>query len=550
MVPFGREFDLDDVLPSGSTGQPSAVWPFFYPLLLTSFCGARPQRREMLTEEGALEEVKFCDVIDELPGMKLDDEILFRPYSSATCAWQTPPADTPSPPAEVTENHTANPLPVEHANVGLVEKHVEQAAEALGRKRASRLERNRQSAQNLRERRRLYTQRVEAELEASKAHVVQLGSQVSALTAENGVLRQENEFLRGVLQGRSNAESPVSSTPPSRPPGKRARRAGAMALSVAAVLGLAACHQSVPQFDGGSAHRAMLEHDDSAPLALPDYRDYNTEAFGTAGIPATTATGRTPVPTLSQALLPYVHVRDDDEVSEATVDWAALCQLGALQLGSHRHILLPFSDLQDLGWLGRPSAVSTIGQDWHQQVATPPAVPMRGRELFGTAHGSTGLHALQDELIIQGTVSRSGQAAQISSTENDGDMEEPSAEHPSGESRASSSSSSSEHIHRVLHMLSSMSQDDKKVMLHLLTSDAEQDEPVAENSSNSGSTSMLDGHEHSQWTVASPSLSSLSILLPAMPHSQEGDREGEGAGAAEVVELSCGLARTWRISAD
>eukprot|EP01043_Picozoa_sp_COSAG02_P008278 COSAG02_NODE_262_length_26647_cov_21.607240_5_plen_508_part_00 len=507
----------------------------------------------MLVEEAGLEEVKFCDVIDELPGMKLDDEILFRPYSSASCAWQTPPADTPSPPAEVTENHAAKPSSVEHATsaeVGLAEKHVEQAAEAMARKRASRLERNRQSAQNLRERRRLYTQRVEAELEASKAHVVQLGSQVSALTAENGVLRQENEFLRGVLQGRSNPESPVSSTPPSRPPGKRARRAGAMTLSVAAVLGLAACHQSVPQFGGVSdgaestAHRAMLEHDESTLLALPDDRDYDTEDFGTAAA----AAGQ--VPTLSQALLPYVHVRDDGEVSEATMDWPALCQLGALQLGSHRHILLPFSDLQDLGWLARTSAVSTMGHDWHQQVATPPPVPIRGRELFGAAHASAAVHALQDELIIQGGVSRSGQAAHISSTENDGDLEKPNAEHPTGESRTSSSSSSSEHIHRVLHMLSSMSQDDKKVMLHLLTSDAEHDEPLAENSSNSGSTSMLDGHEHSQWTVASRSLSSLSILLPAMPHSQEGKREGEGAGAAEVVELSCGLARTWRISAD
>jgi hypothetical protein len=59
-----------------------------------------------------------------------------------------------------------------------------------------------------------------------------------------------------------------------------------------------------------------------------------------------------------------------------------------------------------------------------------------------------------------------------------------------------------------------------------------------------------DGHEYSQWTVASPRLSSLSILLPAMPHLKEDEREVEGTGAAEVVELSCGLARTWRISAD
>ena len=93
-------------------------------------------------------------------------------------------------------------------------------------------------------------------------------------------------------------------------------------------------------------------------------------------------------------------------------------------------------------------------------------------------------------------------------------------------------------------MLSSMSQDDRKVMLHLLTSDAEQDATHAEKSS-SGSTG---DHEYSQWTVASPRLSSLSILLPAMPDLEED--EGEGTGAAEVVELSCGLARTWRISAD
>lgn len=480
--------------------------------------------------------MKFCDVIDELPGMKLDEEMLFRPYSTVTCSWQTPPADTPSPPAEPAEAE-------------LVEKHVEKAAEALGRKRASRLERNRQSAQNLRERKRLYTQRVEAQLEASKAQVVQLGSQVSALAAENGVLRQENEFLRGVLQGRSSAEAPTASTPPPRSPGKRARRAGAMALSVAAVLGLAACHQSVPRTGGieSAVRRAMLEHDDSATLALPDYRDYDTEAFGTDGTAAATAAGQ--VPTLSQALLPYVHVRDDGEEAEATMDWSALCQLGALQIGSHRHILLPFSDLQELGWLARPAAVSSVSHEWQQQVVTPPAVPMRARDEFSTAHVSTALHALQDELIIQGGATRSGQVAQISSAENDGDPEEPMTEGASGDSRTSSSSSSSEHIHRVLHMLSSMSQDDRKVMLHLLTSDAEQDTTHAEKSS-SGSTGVPDGHEYSQWTVASPRLSSLSILLPAMPHLKEDEREVEGTGAAEVVELSCGLARTWRISAD
>lgn len=495
----------------------------------------------MLAEEGALEEVKFCDVIDELPGMKLDEEMLFRPYSGATCSWQTPPADMPSPP------------PAEPAKVELAQKHVEQAAEELGRKRASRLERNRQSAQNLRERKRLYTQRVEAELEASKAQVVQLGSQVSALTAENGVLRRENEFLRGVLQARSGAESPVASTPPSRPPGKRARRAGAMALSVAAVLGLTACHHSEPTgaFGGteGTAHRAMLEHDDSATLALPYYRDYNTEVFDTGGTAAATATGQVlPVPTLSQALLPYVHTRDDGEDAEAMMDWPALCQLGALQLGSHRHILLPFSDLQELGWLARPAAVSTVGHDW--QVPTRPAVPMRARDDFSAAHASTALHSLQDELIIQGGTIRSGQASQIlSASENHGDLQEPTAQAPSGEPRTSSSSSSSEHIQRVLHMLSSMSQDDRKVMLHLLTSDAELDATDAETSS-SDSADTPDGHQHSQWTVASTRLPSLSILLPAMPHLEEPGHDGEGAGPPEVVELSCGLARTWRISAE
>ena len=477
-------------------------------------------------------EVRICDVVDELPGMRLDEEeMLFRPYSAA-CSW-TPPADMPSPPGG------------EPADTVRAEKHVEREAEALSRKRASRLERNRQSAQNLRERKRLYTERVEAELAVSKAQVVQLRSQVSALTAENGVLYQENVFLRGILQARSHPTSlATSSTPPSWPAGKRARRAGAMALSVAAVLGLVACQQSAPQIGAygvaeTTARRSMLERDEPAILALPDYGEQDTEAFSGANA---TATGGevTPVPSLSQALLPYVH--DNGESAGTTLDWPALCQLGALQLGSDRYILLPFSELQELGWVGAttPSSVSVGRPDWRQQVASPPVVPIRPRDDFSSVHasGAVVVHAMQKGLIIQDATSRSTE-------EDDGNPAKPTLEHASGELRTSSSSKSTEHIHRVLHMLSSMTKDDRKVMLHLLTSDADEDEQ-----SSSGFASEPHGRAHSEWTAASPGLSSLSILLPAMPHLGDGEFEEDGEGAAEVVELSCGLARTWRISAD
>ena len=491
--------------------------------------GAGPAHGKMYGE-GDMEAVRICDVVDELPGMRLDEEeMLFHTYSPA-CSW-TPPADMPSPPADTAR----------------AEKHVEREAEALSRKRASRLERNRQSAQNLRERKRLYTERVEAELEASKAQVVQLRSQVSALTAENGVLRQENGFLRGVLRDRSNSAPLATSTPPpSWPASKRARRAGAMALSVAAVLGLVACQQSAPQIGGAygaaetTTHRSMLERDDPATLALPDYGKQDTTATATGG-------EVTPVPSLSQALLPYVH--DNGESAGATLDWPALCQLGALQLGSDRYILLPFSELQELGRVGATRPSISVGRpDWQQQVASPPVVPIHPRDDFSSVHasGAVVVHAMQKGLVTQDAMSRSGKAAQASSTlENDGYPAKPTLEHAPGESHTSSSSKSTEHIHRVLHMLSSMTKDDRKVMLHLLTSDADEDEQ-----SSSGFASEPHRRAHSQWTAAPPRLSSLSVLLPAMPHFEDGELEEDGEGAAEVVELSCGLARTWRIAAD
>lgn len=499
----------------------------------------------MLCERG-LEEVKLCDVIDELPGMRVDEEeMLFRPYSGA-CSW-TPPTHTPSPPG----------LLIEQVDAERAEKHVEQAADALGSKRALRLERNRQSAQNLRERKRLYTQRIETELEASKAQVVQLVSQVSALTAENSVLRQENDFLRGVLKGRPTAELPTTvSRPPSCPTSKRARRGGTMALTVAAVLGLAACHQSMPQIgqvhgaSDGATHRTLLEHDAPATLALPDFREHYTQAFSnTAPTPVAATTGDqvTPSPSLSQALLPYVHVRKGDSRNKAALDWRALCQLGVLQLGSDRYIMLPFSELQELGWIATgPSSINTGGRVWQPRtvntvaddVASPPSILVGSREDFGT-HASIGVVGVVEDGLV-GMTSTASSAA-----ENTDNQANPKLEQTASDSRASSSSASSDHIHRVLNMLSAMTQDDRKVMLHLLTSDAEQDSEK----SNSGSTSA-DDHEYSEWTATSPRLSSLSILLPALPQSGSTEDASDSRTAAEVVELSCGLARTWKISAD
>jgi hypothetical protein len=465
--------------------------------------------------------------IDELPCMGAEDELLFRPSGSAE--WATPPAREPSPP----------PSSVRPSEAGeAAKRHVGEAVDALDKKRAERLQRNRQSAHNLRERKRLYTERVEAELAVSKAQATQLAARVSALTAENGVLRTENSFLRGVFRDRTATPTAPAdaATPPLRSTHKRARGAGAtMALSLVAVLGLVGYHgepTAAPggRAAGGSMRRAMAETLDGPglSLALPDTA---------GGDGAQAGRDHAAVPSLPQALLPYVRLHD--EGTEVTLDWAALCQLGALQLGSDRYIILPPSQLRELGWAATPLGASP---------GTGPSHPLSPSGEHGWRHwlpvldvGGSSRTARESATIL---LEEEGEDVSLGGGVIDETIVRPKV--MVMDNASSSPSSSSDHIHRVLHMLSSMSQDDKKVMLDLLTSDAEHDrsKPDEGNSSDSGVP-----HSHSQWTTATPTaVSTLSILLPGKGGG-EGEDGGHASGdrAAEVIELSCGLARTWKV---
>jgi regulator of replication initiation timing len=231
------------------------------------------------------------DMLDTLPDMETDlmlvDDDLAAVAAKKSKPW-TPPISAPSSPEQPTADAAdaaASKPPPPPPQVGLAAY----SADELNKKRETRLARNRQSAQELRKRKRQYTEQIAQQCENLKSQSSQLHARVSALTAENNLLRQENDFYRGMLQRRSTATAPSTAasvhTPPSGPAksGKAARGVGVLA-SLLAMIGMTAITQGpVPSSLGATgevagglapltARRAMQgeEEDLDERLALPD----------------------------------------------------------------------------------------------------------------------------------------------------------------------------------------------------------------------------------------------------------------------------------------
>ena len=465
-----------------------------------------------------------------------EDE-LFLAQASSWADSSTPPADAPTSPGTFVAEQTGTdprhpaqsqkrPRPRPHAEERPQQQQQHYSVETLDDKRKQRLERNRQSAQDLRKRKREYTSRVEAECDKFRAQAVSAQARVSALSAENAVLREENAFYRGIVQGR--AATPATPTAggsaapgfdlgsgsggATPPRSQRKMGAGALALSFVAVLGLSgygggggAASEGV----GAAARRAMAsDGDDSLALALPGATASHQAAWFQPTAGHAGAVGSSGV-SLTQALLPYLHAHGESGAGEQALDWVALAQLGKLQLGADVFIFFPV-DLHGLGWF--EATASSAGGGDRRWLDVPRST------------ASIAAPTVASILIEEGAEQRAWPILVVEEPAAAADDSAPKVV----STAASGSGRQGRHVDRVLHMLSSMTQVDKKLMLHLLTTDAE-----AEGDENSDGTP-------GQWSAASPALSSLSILLPA----------GTGEGA-EVVEVSCGLvARRWRVGAE
>jgi hypothetical protein len=224
------------------------------------------------------------ELLDTLPPMEADSMVLDQDFAIIRESKRqkpcTPPFNTPSSPEQASGKSSSGGLAT-------------YCAVDLQQKRAARLARNRQSAQELRNRKRQYAERVGQENETLKLQSSQLQARVSSLTAENNLLREENNFYRGMLAGRSATPvTPSVQTPDASQrtvqlstagKGKSARGVGILA-SLLAVIGMTANQDQVPStmdspslFAGDtvppSYRRALDETDEAGPderLALPD----------------------------------------------------------------------------------------------------------------------------------------------------------------------------------------------------------------------------------------------------------------------------------------
>lgn len=291
------------------------------------------------------------ELLDTLPALDSSSMLLDQePTSGVDLNSQkpcTPPVNAPSSPESVTGSHP------QHADLAAYN------ADELQRKRAARLARNRRSAQELRNRKRQYAQRVEQENEALKSNTSQLQARVSSLTAENKLLRQENDFYRGMLASRTTAKN-VSTAPTSSTPKKAtqvpvsskrstsARGVGVLA-SLLAMIGMTLNQEQVPSKMAASgmvlgdalpvssrrALDAVDETDQDETLALPDkdlLRRRQTDAATAvasdvglvvrdAAVPLTPATDATEAP--SVATLQLGTRRFILDAADSAVRWVA-----------------------------------------------------------------------------------------------------------------------------------------------------------------------------------------------------------------------------------
>lgn len=183
------------------------------------------------------------ELLDTLPAMETDSMLIDQetPVAAALKRQKpsTPPVNVPSSPEQ--------DAPSKPPCVGLSAYN----ANEIQKKRAARLARNRQSAQELRNRKRQYAERVEQENETLKSQSSQLQARVSSLTAENNLLRQENDFYRGMLAGRAttsttSAQTPTAKAVPAKAKGRKSARGVSVLASLLAIIGMTVNQQPVP----------------------------------------------------------------------------------------------------------------------------------------------------------------------------------------------------------------------------------------------------------------------------------------------------------------
>lgn len=190
----------------------------------------------------------------------------------------TPPFKAPASP----EQHASASKPLRDSLAAY-------STDDLQAKRAARLARNRQSAKELRNRKRHYAERVGQENETLKLQSAELQARVSSLTAENKLLRQENNFYRRMLARRpdnmsvSATQTPVTPRRAATHSRKSARGVGILA-SLLAVIGMTVNQDQLParahtpamiisDTQPPSSRRALDEDDEDnqgGRLALPD----------------------------------------------------------------------------------------------------------------------------------------------------------------------------------------------------------------------------------------------------------------------------------------
>lgn len=332
------------------------------------------------------------ELLDTLPALDSSSMLLDQePISGAKLTSQkpcTPPVNAPSSPEQVTGSQ------LQHAGLAAYN------ADELQRKRAARLARNRQSAQELRNRKRQYAERVEQENEALKSHTSQLQAHISSLTAENKLLRQENDFYRGMLASRTTTKNvstaQTSSTPkkPTQVPvssqrSKSARGVGVLA-SLLAMIGMTLNQEQAPSKMAASgmglgdalpvsSRRALDAVDASDPdetLALPDKDLLRRRETGAA-----TAVASDVGLVVRDAAVPLIPATDATEASS----------VATLQLGTRRFILAAADSA--VRWVATPLG----GSD------SVPYADLEGSDAVGAVvSGAPNAAEQQDDYILGG----------------------------------------------------------------------------------------------------------------------------------------------------
>lgn len=355
------------------------------------------------------------ELLDTLPpiecdGMLMEQSFAMVPQPTSHANPWTPPVNAPSPPGA--EQPPVSSKPPSRESLAAY------SADELRQKRSARLARNRRSAQELRNRKRQYAERVEEENETLRTQSSQLQARVSSLTAENSLLREENNFYRGMLAGRAAGAGTSSAQTPTTPQrvapvpatanGRKSARGVGLLASLLAVIGMTVNQEPVPsRMDGPglvagaslpvSSRRALSEIDETENderLALPD-KDLLTRQESSA-----TAIASDVGLVVRDAAAPLVPTAGPAEASS----------VATLQFGTRRFVLVAADSAV------RCVATPLAGTDSAIAVAAPMEVEQDDYILGGPTRVSVPL--AQQHHVAEGTTSKDTAVA-LSWTDDD-----------------------------------------------------------------------------------------------------------------------------------